>query len=92
MIFYIVTIYYFRLKKEQKKIKNEIEQKNHVPSRVFSALIILTLSWAISAVMMDVGTNRMFSLIIVESSLSPEALPTLSYIISAFITLATGTS
>ena len=42
--------------------------------------------------MMDVGTNRMFSLIIVESSLSPEALPTLSYIISAFITLATGTS
>merc|ERR1712151_828505 len=60
-------------------------------SRIFTALIVLTLAWAVGHVMNDVGANRMFSLLIV-GGLDPSTLPTISYIISAFMALATGTS
>jgi len=61
-------------------------------SRVFTALVVLTLAWAVGHVMIDVGANRMFALIILDGGLHPNMLPTLSYIISCFIALATGTS
>jgi len=60
-------------------------------AKVFPALIVLTLAWAIGAVMGDVGADRLFSSWI-KDGLSPKSLPTLSYIISAFIALCTGTS
>ena len=60
-------------------------------SRIFTALIVLTLAWAVGQMMIDVGANRMFSLMIV-GGLDPNTLPTISYIISAFMALATGTS
>lgn len=61
-------------------------------SRIFEALIVLTLAWAVGHVMGDVGADRMFSLLIVGGGIGPEVLPTLTYIISAFMALATGTS
>lgn len=60
-------------------------------SRIFTALIVLTLAWAVGAVMNDVGANRMFSLLI-AGGLNPKTLPTISYIISCFMALATGSS
>jgi len=60
-------------------------------AKVFPALIVLTLAWSIGAVMGDVGADRLFSSWI-KDGLSPKSLPTLSYIISAFIALCTGTS
>jgi len=59
--------------------------------RIFPALIVLTLAWASGAVMIDVGADRLFSAWIV-GGVSPEALPTLSFVISFFMALATGTS
>jgi len=61
-------------------------------SRIFEALIVLTLAWAVGHVMTDVGANRLFALIIVDNGLNPSTLPTLAYIISSFMALATGTS
>ena len=60
-------------------------------SRIFTALIVLTLAWAVGHVMNDVGANRMFSLLI-AGGLEPKTLPTISYIISCFMALATGSS
>jgi len=60
-------------------------------AKVFPALIVLTLAWAIGVVMGVVGADRLFSSWI-KDRLSPKLLPTLSYIISAFIVLCTGTS
>ena len=59
--------------------------------RVFPALIVLTLAWASGAVMTAVGADRLFSSWIV-GGVSPESLPTLSFVISLFMALATGTS
>jgi len=59
--------------------------------RIFPALIVLTLAWASGAIMIDVGADRLFSSWIV-GGISPEALPTLSFVISFFMALATGTS
>ena len=59
--------------------------------RIFPALIVLTLAWASGSIMTAVGADRLFSRWIV-GGVSAEALPTLAFIISAFMALATGTS
>jgi Na+/H+ antiporter NhaC len=58
--------------------------------RIFPALIVLTLAWASGAIMVAVGADRLFSRWIV-GGVSPEALPTLAFVISLFMALATGT-
>jgi Na+/H+ antiporter NhaC len=60
-------------------------------ARIFPALIILTLAWASGAVMVAVGTDRLFSSWIV-GGLDPRVLPTLSFLVSFMMALATGTS
>jgi hypothetical protein len=59
--------------------------------RIFPALIVLTLAWAVGSVMSTVGVDRLFSSWILGGILA-SLLPTLSFIISAFVDLATGTS
>merc|ERR1711953_198150 len=59
-------------------------------TRVFPALIVLTLAWATGSVMTAVGADRLFAKWIF--GLAPEALPTISFLISLLMALATGTS
>lgn len=59
--------------------------------RIFPAIIVLTLAWASGEVMVDVGADRLFAGWIV-GGVPPEMLPTLSFIVSLFMALATGTS
>jgi len=61
-------------------------------ARIFPALIVLTLAWASGSIMTAVGTDRLFSSWIVDSGLPYQFLPSLSFIISFFMALATGTS
>lgn len=60
-------------------------------SRIFMALIVLTLAWASGAVMTAVGADRLFSSWIMEG-IPPEWLPTVSFIVAFLMALATGTS
>ena len=60
-------------------------------SRIFPALIILTLAWASGAVMVAVGADRLFASLIV-GGLDPRVLPTITFLISMLIAVATGTS
>lgn len=55
--------------------------------RVFPASIVLTLAWASGSVMTSVGCDRLFASWIV-GGISPESLPTLSFLISLFMALA----
>lgn len=59
--------------------------------RIVPALIILTLAWGSGSVMTMIGVDRLFSRIIV-GGISPTALPTLTFIVCAFVSLSTGTS
>jgi Na+/H+ antiporter family len=59
--------------------------------RIFPALIVLNLVWAVGSVMVGVGADRLFANWI-TGGINPESLPTLSFLISFFIALATGTS
>merc|ERR1712019_21906 len=59
-------------------------------TRVFPALIVLTLAWATGSVMTAVGADRLFAKWIF--GLAPESLPTVSFLISLLMALATGTS
>ena len=59
--------------------------------RIFPALIVLNLAWAVGSIMVDVGADRLFSRWIV-GGINPESLPTLSFLISFLMALATGTS
>ena len=59
--------------------------------RIFPALIVLNLAWAVGSIMVAVGADRLFSRWIV-GGLNPEILPTLSFLISFLMALATGTS
>ena len=59
--------------------------------RIFPALIVLTLAWASGSIMIAVGCDRLFSRWIV-GGINPEALPTMSFLISFLMALATGTS
>jgi Na+/H+ antiporter family len=63
----------------------------HGMGRIFPALIVLNLAWAVGSIMVDVGADRLFSRWIV-GGVSPESLPTLSFLISFLMALATGTS
>ena len=89
------------------RIHNELNEELAVPlmttyeameaflfgmGRIFPALIVLTLAWASGAIMTAVGTDRLFSSWIVDSGLPPEFLPTMSFVISLFMAMATGTS
>jgi Na+/H+ antiporter NhaC len=60
-------------------------------ARIFPALIVLTLAWASGTMMTTVGADRLFSAWIVNG-ISPELLPTISFIVSLLMALATGTS
>jgi Na+/H+ antiporter family len=68
-----------------------VESFLHGMGRIFPALIVLTLAWAVGSIMVDVGANRLFSRWIV-GGLNPDALPTLSFLISFLMAVATGTS
>ena len=57
--------------------------------RIFPAIIVLSLAWASGEVMVDVGADRLFASWIV-GGLPPQLLPTLSFIVSLFMALATG--
>jgi len=59
---------------------------------VFLALVLLTEAWAFGAVTTAVGLDRFFSNLIVQGSFSAEWLPTISFVVSLFIALATGSS
>jgi len=60
-------------------------------SRIFLALIVLTLAWASGDVMSAVGCDRLFAAWISEG-VDPRLLPTISFIVSMLMALATGTS
>lgn len=60
--------------------------------KIFGALVVLTLAWASGAIMKAVGLNRLFGAIITNPALNYQFLPTLSFVISVLIALATGTS
>ena len=72
-------------------IGDSLESFLYGQGRIFPALIVLTLAWASGSIMLAVGADRLFSSWIV-GGISPEALPTLSFLISLFMALATGTS
>jgi hypothetical protein len=72
-------------------VPESVESFLYGMARVFPALIVLTLAWASGAIMIAVGADRLFSRWIV-GGINPEALPTLSFVISLFMALATGTS
>jgi Na+/H+ antiporter NhaC len=58
---------------------------------IFPAVIILTLAWATGSIMVAVGADRLFASWIV-GSIPAESLPTLSFVISLIMAIATGTS
>jgi hypothetical protein len=60
-------------------------------SRIFLALVVLTLAWASGSVMTAVGCDRLFATFII-GGVSPQWLPTLSFLVSLLMALATGTS
>lgn len=59
--------------------------------KVFGALVCLVLAWATGEIMQAVGLNRLFGEVI-TSKIDYRALPTLSFVISVMIAVATGTS
>lgn len=63
----------------------------HGMGHVFPATIVLTLAWASASIMGAVGTDRLFAAWI-SDGVAPELLPTISFVISFFMALATGTS
>lgn len=59
---------------------------------IFGALVVLTLAWASGHIMTDVGLDRFFGVLIVESDLNYQMLPTISFVVSMVVAFATGTS
>jgi Na+/H+ antiporter NhaC len=72
-------------------VRDSVEAFLFGMARIFPALIVLTLAWASGEIMVQVGCDRLFSGWIV-GGIAPELLPTLSFLISLFMALATGTS
>mmetsp|Transcript_7615 Transcript_7615/g.11417 ORF Transcript_7615/g.11417 Transcript_7615/m.11417 type:complete len:751 (+) Transcript_7615:114-2366(+) len=58
---------------------------------IFPAVIVLYLAWAMAGVMGDVGADRFFSAVVLESGVQGE-LPAITFILSLFMALCTGTS
>jgi Na+/H+ antiporter NhaC len=72
-------------------MKDCVESFLHGMARIFPALIILTLAWAVGVIMTSVGVDRLVSRWITDR-IDPSLLPTLSFIISVLMAMATGTS
>jgi hypothetical protein len=72
-------------------LNDNFESFLHGMGRIFPAIIVLNLAWAVGSVMVTVGADRLFARWI-TGGISAESLPTLSFIISFFMALATGTS
>lgn len=60
-------------------------------ARIFPAIIVLNLAWAVGSMMTTVGADRLFARWIV-GGISAQSLPTISFVISFFMALATGSS
>merc|ERR1719313_545005 len=60
--------------------------------RIFLAIVVLTLAWASGAVMVAIGTDRLFAAWIVGGAIPYQLLPMLTFIIAMLMALATGTS
>lgn len=58
---------------------------------LFPAIIVLVLAWTIGSIMTDVGCDRLFSRAI-ENNFNVGYLPTITFIISAFMAIAMGSS
>ncbi|GBG26055.1 Malate-2H+/Na+-lactate antiporter [Hondaea fermentalgiana] len=58
---------------------------------LFPAVIVLVLAWTMGSIMTTVGCDRLFSRAI-TSGLNVDYLPTITFIISAFMAIATGSS
>jgi Na+/H+ antiporter NhaC len=58
---------------------------------VFGATVILTFAWASGSIMGAIGTDRFFADWI-SDDINPGSLPTLSFLVSFIMALATGTS
>lgn len=71
-------------------VYDSIESFLYGMGRIFPAIIVLTLAWASGAIMVDVGADRLFAGWIV-GGVAPQTLPTLSFIVSLLMALATGT-
>jgi Na+/H+ antiporter NhaC len=69
-----------------------MESFAHGMRDVSPILIILTLAWAFGSLLTAVGTDRFISRMITGDSIKPESLPTLAFVASLFISLATGSS
>eukprot|EP00549_Striatella_unipunctata_P025630 CAMPEP_0118718886 /NCGR_PEP_ID=MMETSP0800-20121206/29078_1 /TAXON_ID=210618 ORGANISM="Striatella unipunctata, Strain CCMP2910" /NCGR_SAMPLE_ID=MMETSP0800 /ASSEMBLY_ACC=CAM_ASM_000638 /LENGTH=615 /DNA_ID=CAMNT_0006626013 /DNA_START=215 /DNA_END=2062 /DNA_ORIENTATION=+ len=72
-------------------LREEVDSFMFGMTKIFPALVVLTLAWGCGHVMQDLGTDRFFAAWILQG-ISAEMLPTLSFIISALIALSTGTS
>ena len=72
-------------------LNDNMESFLHGMGRIFPAIIVLNLAWAVGDMMKTVGADRLFARWIL-GGISYKALPTLSFLISFFMALATGTS
>jgi Na+/H+ antiporter NhaC len=68
-----------------------VEAWLHGLARVFPATVVLVLAWATGIAQDEVGANRFFQSII-EQNIAAATLPTITFIMSALMALATGTS
>ena len=59
---------------------------------MFNAVLILTMAWSIALVTKDMHTAEFVSQLLVQWSLSPMAVPVLTFILAALIGFSTGTS
>jgi len=69
-----------------------VESFIHGMEGIFPALIVLTLAWAVGTAMVEVGADRLFAHWITGGNINAAILPTLSYVISCLMALATGSS
>lgn len=58
---------------------------------LFRPIVVLILAWSIGHVMVDVGTDRLFTRLILNH-IQPPMLPTLTFLISFIIGLSTGSA
>lgn len=61
-------------------------------SRIFLAIVILTLAWGCGAILTTVGVDRLFSSWITSGGIPYQLLPMLTFLISLLTAIATGTS
>jgi len=61
-------------------------------SRIFLAIVILTLAWGCGSMMTTIGVDRLFSSWITSDLIPYQILPMLTFLIASLMALATGTS